>query len=134
MCDMSVHTQSKAIVLQDRTHIIQIFAPVFINFLTFSKKTLHNGGVITNQFFIAAKYDKQYVLQFWQEISDRLVTYHNPTNSDTISSGLSSLVYYSFPGVMSTQGQGQSTKTDGQTTGTRVRGMTSQRKGESDLI
>ena len=35
---------------------------------------------------------------------------------------------------MSTQGQGQSTKTDGQTTETRVRGMTSQRKGESDLI
>jgi len=30
---------------------------------------------------------------------------------------------------MSIQGQGQSTKTDGQTTGTRVRGMTSQRKG-----
>jgi len=30
---------------------------------------------------------------------------------------------------MSTQGQGQSTKTDGQTTGTRVRVMTSQRKG-----
>jgi hypothetical protein len=54
---------------------------------------------------------------------------HNPTNSDTIFSVLSCLVYNTFLGVMPTQGQGQSTKTDGQTTGTRVRGMTSQRKG-----
>ena len=83
--------------------------------------------------FIAAKYDKQNVSQFQQEINDHIAKCGNLTNYNTIRS-CPVLFTILSSGVMSVQGQGQSTKTDGQTTGTRVRGVTSQRKGESDLI